>query len=1161
MSSPKIQLRLKQKKRLIVLTKQQYLQKLHDSDLHLLLGNLSQVTASRRIIIKQYLLFLTGSSNFPRDRTQLNELIFSELNRRKLNYYETHKHLLESKFSWDVNVTNITYEYYFLPNNLQGTILNAIDVGTIKIYQIHIPKMDHLLLNTTREIYKQRINAIENLDQLVFQLNDVSALKFDIEERNLKLKHIRNSSIDPKGTIQQEIEDGNPTKYGYQRGGKVWSIEFDQCIVNSKVEEHDLEGYVEEPTELDLMISTCTPLKLSNHNVLINCPNLYQNDTSINCGINTIIGWSQEQPYILRELSDLNILCQKLTHNSSMTLDQLNQRGLYLYKEFIPFMLSKNVTCYWLNNDLSIRQIFQCSRASKNYNPIVFVIDHQDMQLVKDCPERSFIVNHRETNLYLNDKHTSNQKYDETKLLKLVEEEEGEDLYGFIYQVNSLDYILQQIMNKERKMGHIIGEKLNIHSIRWTKTLTDKKRIHKVVTTQKNINECRKMAKDLDIHHTNQTLGQLLMQKLNIGDNIKSDLFNPELHDVFYLGNHNERYYYKKQLVDDLVGYDRSKCYETAFRTNTEEYCCFNGLSQIEPIDHLDGVGIYYVEIHGKIEEFCHFFHTRGIWVYRHTVQYFIKQGFEPSIKYMIRPSSTLPANFFIEYLNQIYQLMTPEDAKKYARIFIGLLRKYKYTIDSKYLVGTKTECKKFLSEHNGYFYRMRQLTYETDVDEKGSYLCCVYKKTVRHCNSLPIAHQVLENAMIHVHQLYIQMKFKLDDIVALNLDEIVIQNNPNIIMGQKNGYKIEPKDIRKRFDPKKTQELINLKLPCYELLQYNYRPQNHPIINEDKNREQIVQLITQLKQDNKGFLLDGLAGTGKSYLLKNIFPKPGYLHLSFTNQASRLIDGDTIHSYFHISVEKNNKTITKLNQIKNNEIKGICIDEVFQAPYEVLRVLFDVKQKYPNLPIYMFGDIHQCEAMGQIVRPETHFIHQLTDNNTIQLNQCYRNQDEHIMQIFKNIIEGEFKPIFKQHYEITMINLCLSNDKVNKINKGINQHLAKTKEHILIGDRYVYHGLKIICHQPLSIEEFKFKNCDHLIIKSYDKENIYFETTYKSITHKQFLDHFDLDYAITINRCQGMTINEPYSIHQWNHYYMTNNKRYTAYSRCRDEKLINIYK
>ena len=59
------------------------------------------------------------------------------------------------------------------------------------------------------------------------------------------------------------------------------------------------------------------------------------------------------------------------------------------------------------------------------------------------------------------------------------------------------------------------------------------------------------------------------------------------------------------------------------------------------------------------------------------------------------------------------------------------------------------------------------------------------------------------------------------------------------------------------------------------------------------------------------------------------------------------------------------------------------------------------------------------------------------------------------------------------------------------------------------------------------------------------------------NIEKKIFKDYFYVNYCSTVHRCQGETINEPFTMHEWNR--LDTIMRHTAISRATSKKLISI--
>ena len=85
--------------------------------------------------------------------------------------------------------------------------------------------------------------------------------------------------------------------------------------------------------------------------------------------------------------------------------------------------------------------------------------------------------------------------------------------------------------------------------------------------------------------------------------------------------------------------------------------------------------------------------------------------------------------------------------------------------------------------------------------------------------------------------------------------------------------------------------------------------------------------------------------------------------------------------------------------------------------------------------------------------------------------------------------------------------------------------------------------------------ERFKITNIEkNMITIQNENKTIKFD----AVNNDAFQRCFRVAFATTCHSSQGMTINEPYLIHQWDRY--TNKMRYVALSRATEYDNINIY-
>ena len=85
--------------------------------------------------------------------------------------------------------------------------------------------------------------------------------------------------------------------------------------------------------------------------------------------------------------------------------------------------------------------------------------------------------------------------------------------------------------------------------------------------------------------------------------------------------------------------------------------------------------------------------------------------------------------------------------------------------------------------------------------------------------------------------------------------------------------------------------------------------------------------------------------------------------------------------------------------------------------------------------------------------------------------------------------------------------------------------------------------------------ERFKITNIEKDIITIQNENKT---IKFDAVKDDVFQRCFRVAFATTCHSSQGMTINEPYLIHQWNRY--TNKMRYVSLSRATEYENINIY-
>jgi len=755
-----------------------------------------------------------------------------------------------------------------------------------------------------------------------------------------------------------------------------------------------------------------------------------------------------------------------------------------------------------------------------------------------------------------------------------------------------------------------------------------------------------------DIKFYGQSLGNAIYTKYLKETDMNSALITEPILDIFINWKHNEKYY----ILDhsrSTSSIDLTRAYQNAMYNNTENYCTFDGINDVVPVTGLDGTGIYYIEFKNKFKEANLFFRCLKGWFYRHTIEYLIQQGFEIDVQYFLKPSRTIANNHFKSIIDEIYTNSNhDEDAKDAVRILSGILRKCTKTCNSKSLIGTKLSCLAYAKESGCDKYLLRVFDNSNDDPDKHIYLISTWSEKIEVINTLPIAHQILENSMVLLHNSFKISGLNVDDICALNCDEIIFDSKCKVLPAPKVSLNKGNEQAMYRFNTQKL--LYKSNIPGLkggrwsenstiwskfdERSSYRYESKIVELVEHD----QFNYIIENVIKAKRNCIITGLAGTGKSAFIKGVpgLLDPcfgdGYIKLAYTRLAARLIKGETIHHFTKMNLEG------EVGKINLTNVKGIIVDEIGLCAgvgYRILKLLQMVK---PDLHIVLFGDYNQTEPCKEegIDYENSRLVKELSGFHRVNLTEAVRQEDKTIVNRYRQILNNEYEPNFSKTKDfcknITEINICVTNKMRKELNRTLNhwffrqnahkghieiilppcacQHcnnpekpieipltmpileftedfftqvetffteqsrlIAMEKKRVEViesqlnggcahGQRQnmiIFPGCKLIALE--SLNEIEIGNCDMFTVKKILKDSIEITrddnpTEIITMTKSQLKNHLTLNYAITVNRCQGMTISEKYSIFQWNHPHNNNKKRYTAYSRCRNENLITIY-
>jgi ATP-dependent exoDNAse (exonuclease V) alpha subunit len=249
-------------------------------------------------------------------------------------------------------------------------------------------------------------------------------------------------------------------------------------------------------------------------------------------------------------------------------------------------------------------------------------------------------------------------------------------------------------------------------------------------------------------------------------------------------------------------------------------------------------------------------------------------------------------------------------------------------------------------------------------------------------------------------------------------------------------------------------------------------------------------------------------------------------------------------------------------------------VDEVSMVCEVFYKQFFHMKKMIKDVKFIMSGDFRQYapvkDRLGEIYYQKSRALLELCDSNRLVLTTCRREMSEE-KELFHMLKEENIEQLTANDFgkEQTLYNICFTNNKRKELNetcmKKIKQwkkragfELKKLDYDANSQDIEVYKGTPLIARKTTN--RLKILNNETFVISKINEKIIKVRNEKKGdieIPYADFRKLFYVAYAITSHKAQGITIDEPYTIHEFNK--MNENGKYVVLSRATAKKYINV--
>lgn len=729
---------------------------------------------------------------------------------------------------------------------------------------------------------------------------------------------------------------------------------------------------------------------------------------------------------------------------------------------------------------------------------------------------------------------------------------------------------------------------------------------------------CNNILKTEKLEFTNdtfKTVGKKIFNKMDKLTNYKSDyapnFILPILRPVMYSSH--------ARFSNKIVEYDINKCFTACAEFNQESFYKFTPFDTPDIFTKEDKIlletnklrqGLYYV-IPDNINNPL-FLDGNG-WKSLITIKEAIKSGYGFKITHKLLPNKRnyIKKDLFKKFIKKVYTNHGKDgnNAKDMINIFIGILGQHKNKTKVK-----RSFCTNSVEDITYYLKSYENCT--VSILAKDLFIVKFHEKIDNTSNYLTIYNQIIESSRVLLNKTFKKLGNQWHNVINICVDSILynkplrklrISNNrgqlkctPTNDLYEKYKIKLQTKPTELYLDDYNEHDESLILTKNIDLYNGDFPPKTQFIntrIFDITPFTQYMKIIKTASDDmanidiTGSFLLSGGPGNGKSYttieIIKKLVNDGNKILLTATTHKAKanehfikniininkdiakeyIIKPSTIHSVLKLGTGGFDKTYAQFEKIDY-----LIIDECSMITKNIYLHLRNIKVLYPNLKIILVGDYDQLEPVEfddvYYEFENTYFLAWLMDFKAIFLTKNMRSNNI-MSDILDNIRNN--KPIDIKQFKrrISPLNLVFT----NKLKDGLNYEISKfaikrcTKSvkvnltNSTVKEFKICVGMPVVSYHNITRKINKYYNNQEFIIRDINKETIKLmakvEQEEITLPITEFAKNFDLGYAMTVHRSQGMTIRTKYTIHEYNK--MGRKMKYVAISRTSNIQNIRM--